>query len=151
MTTCPTCGAPADEQELWCKLAFEQMLVWDFTDPHAGAVHHLTVLCYHLQHPHLYSQAGLDHAKHLLYQFLIIGKSPQALRHEMSESVQSDTRTFSISAKGDDKGAYQRPITWSYTAYDVLGNDITGYPDRVRHWAKSIYEALVTHQEIILD
>ena len=143
MDSCPACGAPADNNDLWCRLAFEQLLVWDFTDPTAGAVHHFTVLCYQLQHPHLYTQAGLDNAKHLLYQFLIQNISPPQMRQAIKQSVGSDVRDFKISATDTDKGAYSTPITWSYTAYDVMGDGITGYPERVHHWAKTIYDALV--------
>jgi hypothetical protein len=143
MMTCPACGAPADEKDLWCRLAFEQCLVWDFTDAQAGAVHHLTVLCYHLQHPHLYSHAGLDHAKHLLHEFLIMGKSPESLRQEIRHAVQSDVRNFKISATETDKGAYHQPIIWSFTAYDAMGDGIEGYPERVHQWAHGVYEALV--------
>lgn len=148
MMTCPACGAPADEKDAWCRLAFEQCLVWDFINPQAGAVHHLTVLCYHLQHPHYYSRAGLDHAKHLLTQFLIAGKSPESLRQEIRHRVQSDVREFKISATETDKGAYAKPIAWSLTAYDVMGDGIDGYPERVHGWAKSVYDALVDAGEI---
>ena len=148
MSLCPSCGAPADEKDNWCRLAFEQCLVWDFTDPQAGAVHHLTVLCYHLQHPHLYSRAGLENAKHLLAEFLIGQKSPQTIRQETREAVQSDVRQFKISATDDDKASYQTPITWTFTAYDAMGDDMAGYPERVRHWAQTVYDALVNAGEI---
>lgn len=151
MTECDACGAPADAQATWCRLAFEQMLVWDFTDPQAGAVHHLTVLCYHLQHPHLYSQAGLEHGKRLLHQFVIEDISPSQMRQKIGDSVQSDARAFKITASDDDKGAYSVPIVWAYTAYDAMGDDIEGYPERVRMWAKSVYDTLVTAGEISID
>jgi len=144
MMTCPACGAPADEKDLWCRLAFEQCLVWDFIDPRAGAVHHLTVLCYHLQHPHLYTRAGLENAKYLLTEFLIGQKSPQTIRQETRHAVQSDVRQFKISATDTDKASYAKPMIWSFTAYDVMGDGIEGYPERVRHWAQTIYDTLVS-------
>ncbi|APV45250.1 hypothetical protein Dform_01935 [Dehalogenimonas formicexedens] len=55
---CHECGAelPAG---LSCETYFHRALAWDFEDPAgAGAVHHLTVLCYFLQHPSRYSPEG---------------------------------------------------------------------------------------------
>jgi hypothetical protein len=125
------------------------MLVWDYTEPSVWEVHHLTVLCYHLQHPHLYSQAGLEHGKHLLHQFLIDGIPPQTMRQNIKQAVGSDVRDFNITANDTDKGAYATPVTWSYTAYDAMGDGIGGYVARVRHWAQMVYDALVGAGEII--
>lgn len=50
MTTCPLCGAvyPANETLLD---RFHRCLVLEYEQPHAyGAVHHLLVLCYAVQH-----------------------------------------------------------------------------------------------------
>ena len=49
---CPECGAVLHDGET-CEAYFHQMLFWEAENPANGEVHHLAVLCYHLQHPHL--------------------------------------------------------------------------------------------------
>ena len=66
-TVCSQCGASLEEGKL-CNDYFNQMLVWDFEDfTGAGKVHYLTVLCYHLQHPSLYSSEALEYDKQMLW------------------------------------------------------------------------------------
>ena len=43
---CPECGAP----ETLCKTRYDKFLMLEFTDAGYGAVHHLTVAAYVLQH-----------------------------------------------------------------------------------------------------
>ena len=67
--TCPACGANLPGG-LTCEDCFHQMLFWENEESLLGEVHHLMVLCYHLQHPHLYSQEGLANAAGLLIDFV---------------------------------------------------------------------------------
>ena len=63
---CPECGSFLTNDKA-CRDYFDQMLAWDFQDPTgAGKLHHLTVLCYHLQHPSLYSLEAMKSAKKFL-------------------------------------------------------------------------------------
>ncbi len=66
---CPECGAVLQGGET-CAALFHQMLYWENAQPELGSVHHLMVLCYHLQHPCLLSKAGLDYGVELLRDFL---------------------------------------------------------------------------------
>lgn len=66
---CPECGAVLQGGET-CAALFHQMLYWENEQPELGSVHHLMVLCYHLQHPCLLSKAGLDYGVELLRDFL---------------------------------------------------------------------------------
>ena len=76
---CPECGAVlAGEQT--CLDYFHQMLFWENENPGYGEVHHLTVLCYHIQHPSLYSPEGLSEAIRLLSGFLEQDLTPQQSR-----------------------------------------------------------------------
>ncbi len=84
---CPECGA------LWrdgvtCADHFHQMLFWENEDSANWAVHHLTVLCYHLQHPSLYAPDGLEHATGLLIKFVDEGVDPRVLRVQMRDEVE---------------------------------------------------------------
>lgn len=138
---CPECKAPWNEGRT-CRDHFDQMLAWDFEDPGgAGAVHHLTVLCYHLQHPSRYSQEGLRYGKGLLVEFLN-GAAPARVRKANRKRLDSGNREWSVGGNSGVPGFYEHPVEWSMTAADVTAGGITEYCTRVRAWARSVYEAL---------
>lgn len=144
MTTiahCPDCGA-AHANGVTCQDDFYQMLYWEAEVPARGEVHHLMVLCYHLQHPGLYSPAGLQHALGLLDDFIVRGKSPAEVRHINRDKVASDQRAWKITARPDQHGAYDRAIAWTLTAADVIAGGPDRYCDTVRLWARSVHEAV---------
>jgi hypothetical protein len=119
------------------------MLAWDFEHPEYGrAVHHLTVLCFHLQHPSRYSPQGLAAAQGLLVDFLERGVSPQDARRRDRTALNSRNRTWKIAGTPQSRGAYAHPVPWTMTAGDVTANGITSYPDSVRSWAASILRTL---------
>src|SRR3954470_24721062 len=77
---CLECGAVWGEGKT-CQDDFHQMLAWEIENPSIIAeVHHLMVLCYHLQHPSLYSPKGLAGAMHLLVEFVEHEASPAEVR-----------------------------------------------------------------------
>ena len=80
-----------------CEDHFHQMLFWEAENPAGGAeVHHLTVLCYHLQHPGRYSPAGLNEARRLLVEFVEHGLSPAEARQRSRARVDSSRRNWKI-------------------------------------------------------
>ncbi|MEJ2759840.1 MAG: DUF5946 family protein, partial [Anaerolineales bacterium] len=76
---CDQCGATLEAGHT-CKDDFCQMLFWESENPEYWQVHHLMVLCYHLQHPILYSTEGLVRAKKLLADFVERKFSPDEIR-----------------------------------------------------------------------
>src|ERR671920_2146456 len=59
MMTCADCGAAIADGES-CRGMFEQLLAYEHAFPEAfGAVHHLTVAVYSLQHPRGYSRDAI--------------------------------------------------------------------------------------------
>jgi hypothetical protein len=138
---CPDCGAVRTNGGT-CQDDFYQMLYWETEEPARGEVHHLMVLCYHVQHPGLYSPDGLRHALDLLEDFVVRGKSPVEVRQRQRAKVASDTRTWKITARPDAHGAYDRPIAWTMTAVDVITGGADAYGDNVRLWARSVYKAV---------
>lgn len=133
---CPECGAGWDDG-VTCQDHFHQMLFWESERPEIGVVHHLMVLCYHLQHPGLYAPAGLEHAKTLLVKFVEEGVSPQTLRARMRDQVDSGKRQFKIKAKGDLRGAYPQPIRWTLTAAEIVAAGSDQYVASVEAWARA--------------
>jgi hypothetical protein len=121
-----------------CQDDFYQMLYWEAEDPARGEVHHLMVLCYHLQHPSLYSPEGLSYAQGLLEDFVVRGIAPAEVRQRQRVTVASDQRTWKITARPDAHGAYDRTIAWTMTAADVIAGGADAYCDNVRLLARSV-------------
>lgn len=139
--SCPECGALWTDN-LTCRDAFHQMLYWENEDPARGAVHHLMVLCYHLQHPSLYSAEGLAHARELLTDFVVRGLEPAAVRHRNRGRVASGNRAWAISARPGNHGAYEQPPGWTMTAIDVVAAGAEAYCESTRAWADSVHASL---------
>ena len=134
---CPECGT-SWTAETSCETYFHQMLFWETENPANWAVHHLTVLCYHLQHPHLYSPDGLSYAQGLLVDFVERGLMPAQIRQQRRETVASGNRAWNITSRAGDTGRYPHPITWTMTAADVVAAGSDAYIESVRHWAELV-------------
>lgn len=118
------------------------MLFWEWEHPPLGEVHHLMVLCFHLQHPHLYSPEGLVYARQLLDQFVAQGMSPVAVRQQNRAQVSSRHRTWKITGTAVSFGVYEHPVTWTMTVVDVVAGGPENYCELVRAWAQSIQQVL---------
>lgn len=137
--TCPECGA-AWTDERRCRDCFDQMLAWEFEDPGgAGAVHHLTVLCYHLQHPSLYSPDGLAWARAALAEFVEQGTSPQEMRRRSARALDSGTRAWKVTGA---PASYAVQPHWTLTVVDAAAGERAGHCARVQAWARSVHAAL---------
>ncbi len=138
---CPECGAAwADGRT--CTGDFHQLLFWENERPELGEVHHLMVLCYHLQHPSLYSAEGLAHARRLLADFVAGGLSPAEMRQRQRAAVDSGQRGWSVTARPGNRGGYDRPPAWELRVQDVIAGGPNQYPKSVRLWASAIMRVL---------
>jgi hypothetical protein len=145
---CPECGT-AWSDGLTCEDHFHQMAAWEFEDlDRFGQVHHLMVLCYHLQHPSRYSPEGLMGAKSLLVDFLTHGISPQEVRRRDRAAVDSHQRKYKITGTPESHGTYAHPPHWTMTAADVTRAGAHAYCDSVRAWAASILASLTEAGEL---
>ncbi len=140
-STCPECGAILNSDQT-CTDFFYQMLFWENDDPSRGVVHHLLVLCYHLQHPSLYSAEGLANGRQLLADFIERGLKPEEARKRNSTSVDSGKREWTVTARPGNEGAYERPISWTMTAADVVAGGAANYVENVLAWARASHNAL---------
>lgn len=139
---CPECGA-VWRDGLTCRDHFDQMLAWEFEDPEgAGALHHLTVLSYNLQHPSVYSPEGLEMAKQLMGQFISDEVSPKQVRRQNRQTLDSGKRSFKIAGTPEAQGVYTAPVRWTTTAGDVTAGGVDGLCARVQAWAHTVYAAL---------
>jgi hypothetical protein len=133
---CPECGAP----DRLCQTHFDEFLVLDFTDPGYGAVHHLTVTTYMLQHSSKLSREGWLHERELLREFLVEKKPPAYIRKQNRDLVDSGKRKFKI------KSTTGLPVidktNWSKTILDVRMENAEVYCEDVIAWARSVlYES----------
>ena len=110
----------------------------------AREVHHLMVVCYHLQHPSLCSPEGLNGAKHLLVDFVERGISPQQVRQRDRDKLDSGKRNYKIKGTVASHGTYAYPIGWTITAADVTRGSLYSYVDNVKAWAQSLLNDLKT-------
>jgi len=147
MTHCRECGALQPEGKT-CLDDFHTLLGWETEYPGYGLVHHLTVLCYHLQHPSLYSPEGLAYAKGLLVDFLDHGKSTEQVRWQNQSAVSSSKRAWKVTARPGLQGAYDHPIPWTMTAADVAADVHNHYIENVRAWADSVLQAFKSSENL---
>ena len=139
---CPECGAMWQDGKT-CQDYFHQMLFWEWEIPdYRGEVHHLLVLCYHLQHPGLYSPEGLDAAMHLLADFLERDVMTEDVRRDNRAILDSRTRAWKIKGTSSTHGAYIPPIHWATTAANVIESGVDNFCDSVQTWARSVLEDL---------
>lgn len=138
---CPECNSPLPD-DLTCQDHFHQLLFWENEDPAYGIVHHLSVLCYYLQHPSLYSPEGLQAARRLLADFLVRSISPGEMRHQIKDQVDSGKRQAKITRRPGTQGAYPTPVHWTMMVGDVVAAGKENYIASVNNWAASVLKSL---------
>ena len=131
---CPECGAP----EIACKTRFDEFLVLEFTDSGYGAVHHLTVAAFMLQHSSKLTREGWLHERKLLREFLVEKKPPAYIRRQNKDLVDSGKRTFKIKSK--DRKPVVNKTSWAKTILDVQKENAETYCEDVSAWARSVLE-----------
>ena len=139
---CPECGAP----DLLCKTRFDEFLVLEFTDTGYGAVHHLTVTAYMLQHSSQLTREGWLHERELLREFLIENMPPSFIRQQNKDLVDSGKRTFKIKSRDGQRVIHKS--AWTRTILDVHTENAETYCADVAAWARSVLEDV---REIILE
>lgn len=143
MLPCPDCGAVPDEGET-CRALFERLLAHEYALPPAfGAVHHLTVAAYSLQHPRGYSRDAIAMWR------VIVDESLDGLSTPENFLERARAR-FSGGVRVREPGAEPPsgwPTRWPMTVADVVpppdeSPTPEGHIERVRRWAESIRTTL---------
>ena len=137
MATCADCGAAIAEGGS-CRGMFEQLLAYEYAFPEAfGAVHHLTVAVYSLQHPRGYSRDAIR-----MWQ-IIIGESLDGTSTP-ANFLERARAHFSGGVRVREPGAEPPagwPTVWPMTVADTIAQPDEMTPDvyveRVRAWASS--------------
>ena len=131
---CPECGAP----DSTCEARFHECLAQEFEEAAYGAVHHLTVAAYMLQHSSKLTREGWLHERELLIEFLLENKPPEIIRKQNKDFVDSGKRTFKI--KSRDGVPVISKSTWAKTILDVRMENSENYCEDVAAWARSVLE-----------
>ena len=134
---CPECGATDNA----CEARFHECLALEFQNPGYGAVHHLTVIAYTLQHSSQLTRAGWLHQRELLRQFIVENKPPDFIRTQ-NKDLDSGKRTFKIKSN-DGKPVISKKV-WAKTILDLQMDDAKEYCKDVAAWAKSVLEDVET-------
>ena len=134
MSKCPECGV-ADNL---CQTRFDEFLVLEFTDAGYGAVHHLTVATFMVQHSSRMTHEGWRYERDLLREFLVENKTPAMVRRQIKNKVDSGKRTFKFKSKTGIP-VIER-ITWRKTILDVRAENAEVYREDINAWARSVLE-----------
>ena len=143
MPSCPDCGAAVADDST-CRAMFDELLAHEYAFPEAfGAVHHLTVAAYYLQHPRGFSRSAIDGWRTIIAESLDGLATPaEFLRRARSRSAER------VKIRESDAEPPEGwPRSWSITVADVVvppgeTPDAEGHTRRVRQWAASIRETL---------
>ncbi len=131
---CPECGAP----ETLCQTRFDEFLALEFTNAGYGAVHHLTVTAYMLQHSSKLTREGWLYERGVLREFLVENKPPAFIRKQNRDLVDSGKRTFKIKSRDGLPVIYNS--TWTKTILDVRTESAEVYCANVSAWARAVLE-----------
>jgi hypothetical protein len=134
MSNCPECGAP----DHLCQTRFDEFLVLEFTDAGYGAVHHLTVATYMVQHSSKMTREGWQYERDLLREFLVEKKTPAMIRKQIKDTVDSGKRTFKFKSKTGVPVI--KKTTWQKTILDVRAENADLYREDITAWARSVLE-----------
>jgi hypothetical protein len=128
---CLECGAPDDA----CEERFNECLAREFEDPRYGRVHNFTVSAFMLQHSSRLTREGWLYERDLLREFILVGRSPEDIRKERQDVLDSGKRTFKIKSKTGQPVI--PPIAWSRTVLEIRLDDPADYCEDVLAWASA--------------
>jgi hypothetical protein len=132
-TPCPQCGA------IGCREKYGVILALEFEQPAVfGAVHHITVNCYNLQHPDTFSEEALTWMRSALRAIVEEDLSgPDLLK------LARKTFTGDMHVKRRTPLAEVLPkIKWSMTVTGIRIDSPEAYVEDIMAWAKSILNDL---------
>jgi len=134
MSVCPECGAPDN----LCQTRFDEFLVLEFSDAGYGAVHHLTVATFMIQHSSKMTREGWQYERALLREFLVEKKTPALMRKQIKDTVDSGKRTFKFKSKTGVPVINK--TAWAKTILDVRAENAEVYREDLNAWARSVLE-----------
>jgi hypothetical protein len=110
--------------------------VRELTDPAYGAVHHLTVAAYMLQHSSKLSRQGWLETRRILRAFLVGNQSPAEIRKQDGRRVEAGQRDWKIASP--DGNPVIRKSAWSKTILYIRLDSSQAYCADVAAWASAV-------------
>lgn len=133
MAACPECGAAG------CRDKFGEMLALEFESPTVfGAVHHITVICFNIQHPGAFTEEALVWMRSSLRAIIVDGFSPEELRKQARKTSKGNIMVRRRTAPPQEP----RKIHWSMTVSDIRMESHDAYEKDVIAWARSMLNDL---------
>jgi Family of unknown function (DUF5946) len=129
---CPECGAINSA----CEERFHEFLALEYTDAGYGAVHHLTVTSYMLQHASKLTREGWLHMRKVLRELLVENKSPEFIRNQSKDFIDSGKRKFKFGTKNGEFVLNQ--VAWQRTILDIRSETSKIYCEDVTTWAGTV-------------
>ena len=130
MPRCPQCHAPG------CEERFHAFLALEYVDARYGAVHHLTVTAYMLQHPDKLSEDGWRAMRDTLRAFLVQGRTPREHRARIRNDVNSANRDWRL--KKGPRLVLPAGFRWSQTIDAIDDATPDHYCRDVEAWARAV-------------
>jgi hypothetical protein len=143
MSSCADCGS-VQEADASCQQCFEALLAFEYERPVAfGAVHHLTVASFYLQHPRGHSLDALDAWRDVLTESIHGKRTPRDVLARMAARFEGARRVRDLDAATPEWW----PNAWPMTVRDVLAPNrdlptMDEYVERARAWAESVRKCL---------
>ena len=143
VSPCPDCGG-MQPPGASCRECFDALLAYEFERPAAfGAVHHLTVASYYLQHPKGYSLETLEAWREVV-------KAPQDSRRTQRDLLDAMSARFEGAKRVRDSRASIPgwwPASWPKTVRDAFDPnaplpEVAAYVEAARAWAESVRDCL---------
>ena len=130
----PACGT------IGCQEKYGEMLALEFEQPTVfGAVHHLTVICYNIQHPDPFTDEALTWMRSALRAIVEEALSrPELLKRAQG----SFRRRFQGQTSRRTRASALAGARWSMTVADVRTASPGVYTGDIKAWAKSILNDL---------
>ncbi len=144
MAECADCGAHVADGAT-CRALFERLLAHEYAFPEAfGAVHHLTVAAYSLQHPRGYSRDAIRMWQVIVAESLAGESTPANFLERARAQFSGGVRVREPGAAPPDGW----PTRWPMTAADVVDTpDAASHIERVRQWAQAVLTAIPSDTE----
>jgi hypothetical protein len=122
-----------------CREQYGECLALEFQEPAVfGAVHHVTVLCYNLQHPRDFSPKALAWMRSSLRAVIEGNVSPVALREQAGREFKRQARVL----RKDGQATPPARTHWSRTVLDVRRESPAVYTGDILAWARAILQDL---------
>ena len=130
---CIECGAICNKYT--CEEVFHKILGMEWEYPKLGKEHFKTVACYYIQHPHTYSEEGLNDLKKALNENIIQGVETDEIRkrHQIK---------YNGSKKVREDNCIIKPRNWNITIQDCLDEDGNKIAEKIVKLANYIIEGI---------